>query len=238
MPWIFVEELADDVVTIRDSEAHHLLHVLRAECGNELTLFDGRGTAATAVVTAMDRRTVRCTVQQFIPEVSAANPLLSVAVSPPKGDRLRWLVEKLTEIGVDSLLLMQTQRTIVNPREAKLDKLRQTVIAACKQSQRPRLMQIEPVRSVAEIISASAGSASQLVIAHPSVSASRPADVSAGQRTCLMIGPEGGFTDAEVEQAINAGAMPAQWSPGILRTETAAIVFATILLENLQTARE
>ena len=236
MTWIFVEELAENVVTVSDSEAHHLLHVLRANCGNELTLFDGNGNSAAAVITAMDRRTVQCTIRQFYPSTTASSATLCVAVSPPKGDRLRWLVEKLTEIGVDSVLLMQTQRTIVNPREAKLDKLRQTVIAACKQSQRPRLMQIEPLRSFDEIITASAHSATQLVIAHPYASVTPPTEEAVEQQICVMIGPEGGFTDAEVERAISAGALPAAWTSGILRTETAAIVFASMLLQKLRSA--
>jgi 16S rRNA (uracil1498-N3)-methyltransferase len=154
-----------------------------------------------------------------------------LAVAPPKGDRFRWLVEKATELGVAKLIPLLTRRTVVDPRDSKLDKLRQTVIGACKQSGRSRLMELtEPLKFDA-LLAAGNDAMHQSILLHPS---GDPLFLGAaterGANLTLLIGPEGGFAEDEVEAAIEAGVHTAALGRTILRTETAAIAAAAVAL--------
>jgi 16S rRNA (uracil1498-N3)-methyltransferase len=152
--------------------------------------------------------------------------------SPPKGDRLKWMVEKLTELGVDRFVPLQTQRTVVTPRETRLDRLQTTIIAACKQSGRTRLMAVDAGVGLAAGLTAAADC--RLILAHPSPShVASAADELRGRDQILMVGPEGGFTDDEVQAALTAGAEPMHWPDTVLRTETAAVAFSAVVLSQM-----
>lgn len=235
---VFTENLSDQLVRIDDAEAHHLLNVLRLKCGDAVELFDGTGTIASGTIESSTRRdaNVRVVSRHVQPPSDLAKVI--VAAAPPKGERLRWMVEKLTEIGVDELVLLETKHSVVHPGETKLDKLRTNVISACKQSGRSRLMKLRGLLPLASLLTEFIRSDVQprLIMAHPdpaavSISASpRHGDGSEFPATLLLIGPEGGFADDEVGDAHSAGAEICCWPGHILRIETAAIVFATQLL--------
>lgn len=230
MPWVYAPDLQQDIVEIGGSEAHHLLHVLRATTGLEVTLFDGNGCTAEAAITQVGRSTAIVSIRSRNQTASDTGARIVVAVAPPKGDRLRWMTEKLTELGVDALILMESQRTVVNPRETKLDKLRQTIIAACKQSRRPQLMTLHPLCSLQDVLAQAADLQQQLLLAHPGITQSDlPKSDRPNQDQCLLIGPEGGFTAEETDAILAAGAAGLSWPDGILRTETAAIAFSAVV---------
>lgn len=246
MVWTFVEQLQPDVIEVTEAEAHHLLHVLRVRTQQQLVLFDGSGNVADAVVESTSRRSVFCRVLERRSLPAAAQARLTIAVSPPKGDRLRWMIEKLTELSVARIALLGCERTISEPGETRLEKLRGTAAAACKQSQQAWIPDLQPLTNFSEVLSESLRLQRSLVIAHPLKDGTYcdttaehvvPATgVVAGGgmavtgEKLLLIGPEGGFTDREVASALNAGARQLHWPGAILRTETAAIVFSTLLL--------
>lgn len=229
---VFCESLLSDDVVIDDAEAHHLLHVLRAKPGDQVQLFDGCGTTATATVSRTSRSEVFCTVTSRSQSSEISPVHLTVIASPPKADRLKWMVEKLTEIGVDQLLLLQSERTIVIPGESRVDKLRSTVIGACKQSRRNILMKLLPLQTFTSVLEdIRAGSLpGDLWIAHPSPENAPMEIKSTSSERLVLIGPEGGFTENEVASAVDAGAACIAWPGTILRIETAAVVFASQLL--------
>ena len=232
----FCELLLTDDVVVDDTEAHHLLHVLRFRPGDPLQLFDGCGMEADAVVTRISRREVFCTVTTRRHTTQFDRVRVTVIAAPPKADRLKWMVEKLTEIGVARLILLQTDRTEVIPHESRREKLRSSVIAACKQCRRNELMQLSPLQTLTSVLHdvVAARLPGDLWIAHPAPSMpalSPDAGIPISSRL-LLIGPEGGFTDAELQASLNAGARMISWPHAILRTETAAIVFATQLLSS------
>ncbi len=236
--WAFCENLNPESVVIEDAEAHHLLHVLRLGAGSELTLFDGNGTAADAVVSSASRRDVTCRILTRITKPRDGQGTITVIAPPPKADRLKWMVEKLTEIGVDRLILLNSQRTIVTPSETRVDKLRANVIAACKQCRRPFLMELLPLKSFNSVVEDLAAQTTGDIsyIAHPGLASkednprTHDSSRSAGQNLSVLIGPEGGFTDDEIQIAVNAGHKPISWPGSILRIETAAIVFGSLLM--------
>jgi len=233
----FCESLLNNEVVIDESEAHHLLHVLRLKLGDRLSLFDGRGTEVDAIISRSTRREVFCTITSRKAAATARRSGLTVIAAPPKAERLKWMVEKLTEIGVDRLILLQSERTVVTPAESRVEKLRSTVISACKQCRRNELMELSPLQTFASVLDdfTSQRLPGQLFVAHPSqhnTIHTAKEDPAADCARLLLIGPEGGFTDAELQAAIKAGSQTIQWPETILRVETAAVVFATQLLSH------
>ena len=224
-------------LTLSGTEAHHLAHVLRIGVGAPVTLFDGEGTEAVAEVVAVGKREVRLQLRSTSrPPEPTATPI-TLAVAPPKGDRFRWLVEKATELGVARLVPLITRRSVVDPREGKLDKLRQTIIAACKQSGRCRLMELtDPLRFDA-LLSNAAEQSARLLLLHPQGEAPGTMPVAGSDRLTLLIGPEGGFAGDEVDAAAAHGAQLISLGPTILRTEPAAIAAAAVATQWLAAGR-
>ena len=233
----FCESLSSNEVVIDESEAHHLLHVLRLKPGDRLSLFDGRGAEVEAMIVRSTRREVICSITSRHPAVTARRSGLTVIAAPPKAERLKWMVEKLTEIGVDRLILLQSERTVVTPAESRVEKLRSTVINACKQCRRNELMELSPLQTFACVLDdiTSQRLPGQHFMAHPcqrnTINITTEDSVGNCSRL-LLIGPEGGFTDAELQATLDSGGTTLQWPSTILRVETAAVVFATQLLSH------
>lgn len=229
----FCEDLDGDEAVLLEAEAHHLLHVLRLGKGARVQLLDGKGTVAEAEVSQTQRHKVVARVISRQHESARTEGQLIIAAASPKGDRFKWMIEKLTELGVDQFIPLQTSRTIVDPRNAKLDKLQATVVAAMKQCGRRWLMNITEPTSLETLLQQTTDGTTEILIAHPYSSdpvAARRDAAEAGQgNRLLLIGPEGGFTDNEVAMARQRGAQPIAWPGTILRIETAAIAFAAIL---------
>src|SRR6476619_4914155 len=123
-------------------EAHHLLHVMRAAVGDEVTLFDGTGAEFKATVEPLRRTDAELRIVERN-EIDRELPFaLVVGVALPKGDRQKWLVEKLTELGVTTLVPLVAERSVAQPAGSVLDRLRRSVIEAAKQCGRNRLMRI------------------------------------------------------------------------------------------------
>ncbi|HEX3998675.1 MAG TPA: 16S rRNA (uracil(1498)-N(3))-methyltransferase [Pirellulales bacterium] len=221
-------------VRIDGPEAHHLLHVLRAKPGLAVVLFDGSGAEFDAVVDRTDRAAVYLNVsaRRLVDREAAVSVTLGVAM--PKGDRQRWLVEKATELGVARLVPLTTARGVAQPVGSALERFRRAVVEAAKQCGRNRLMEVAEPQPCADFCQSAPATAIRL-IAHPRGTALRGALESAGgqcDNVCLAVGPEGGLTDAEVEQAMAAGWQAVDLGQRLLRTETAAIALAARVLLN------
>lgn len=147
---------------------------------------------------------------------------LVLAAAVPKGDRFDWLVEKATELGVARLVPIIARRSAVDPRSAKIDRLRRRVVEACKQSGRSRLMDLdEPTRWEAWLGSSSSEMSTKL-IADPLGGPIGPW-LYVARGVAIAIGPEGGFAPEEVDAAVRAGYRPVSLASTILRVETAAL---------------
>lgn len=229
MHWAWIEQLTIGELVIDGPEAHHLLHVLRMRTGSSLVLFDGTGNVADAVILETGRRDVKVLAAEIHQPQSRLKTRLTVAAAPPKGDRLRTMVEKLTELGVHRLILLETERSVTTPGEARVEKLRASVVAACKQARRPVLMELQPLTSFNSLLHQIVPEKLTLFAAHPHKELN-PVPTCDGPEPVLLIGPEGGFTTQEVSLLHSAAAQFMAWPDTILRTETAAVVFATLLL--------
>lgn len=217
---------------LEDLEAHHLIHVLRASPGDIIELFNGTGLVASAQITSLHKRDAKLQILGSHREESAARQII-VATAVPKGSRFDWLIEKATELGVTRIIPLRTARSVVDPRDSKLEKQRQTVIAACKQSGRNHLLELSPTTTWSDFASRDLEQGASY-IAHPGPAA-RPASPShwEGKSAIVFaIGPEGGFTNDEVDLAIHHGAIPVSLGPRILRIETAVLALAACVMNS------
>lgn len=219
-------EFKTPTVELSPSESHHLAHVLRSAVGDQVALFNGRGGEAVAEIERISRKIV-CVRLQETSVVPPLSPAITLATAIPKGERFRWLVEKTAELGVTRLIPLETARSVVKPGSSKLDKMRQTAIAAAKQSGAPHLLQIEEAVKWADFV-ASWEDCDSVYVAHPGGErlASSSQKTNGEQALILAIGPEGGFTEDEAAEAAARGARIVSLGPNLLRIETAAIAIA------------
>ncbi len=219
--------IAGEHAALTGDEARHLSSVMRAKVGDEVILFDGSGAEFAARVAATAKGTVELSIVERR-EISRELPFsLTLAAALPKGDRQKWLVEKATELGVTQIVPLITQRAVAQPTASALDRLCRAVVEASKQCGRNRLLEITAPLAATDYFG-TAKSATRL-IADPSGQPLCQIDVQPGTDIIAAIGPEGGFTDAELASATSAGWHPISLGPRILRIETAAIAVAARL---------
>ena len=221
--------LVGDSAILSEQEAHHLLHVLRASVGDEVVLFDGPGVECRARLVQTSRRDVQLAIESRAIVDRESSCKLTLAVALPKGERQKVLVEKCVELGVHRLVPLETERSVAQPREAALVRLRRAVIEASKQCGRNRLMPIDEPARWDEWYRLPPAVAPRWML-HPYLAAD-PGLLEHGGAPAAEIyaavGPEGGWTDDEVERALSAGWTGCCLGARILRIETAALAIAS-----------
>ena len=224
----FVESpVSSHRAVLAGAEAHHLLHVMRAKVGTRVTLFDGSGWQFDAVVRRISRSEVELAIAGRQEVDREARIAVTLGAALPKGDRQKWLVEKVVELGVARLVPLETERGVAQPVANALERLRRGVIEASKQCGRNRLMEIAEPKAWQDFLAENQTAACRL-LAHPRQEPEqqrllRPAPT---QSAALAVGPEGGFTTGEAALAIAQGWQPVDLGPRILRVETAAVALA------------
>lgn len=221
--------MRDGPSVLDGDEARHLARVRRVPVGAEVELFDGRGQAVRAEVVALGRDQATLRVVEWLAARPGPPMAVTLATAIPKGERFDWLIEKATELGVARVVPILAERSTVDPRAAKLDRLRRVVIEASKQSRRDTLMALDAPQPWDRwaVRSASETEFAHRWLAHPGApTAWRNHPLSAGESVALAIGPEGGFTEREIDLARAAGWEVAGLTDLILRIETAALVAA------------
>jgi 16S rRNA (uracil1498-N3)-methyltransferase len=216
------------------AEAHHLSRVMRIETGRQVMLFDGSGCEFVAQVLQIDRDRVQLEIIEQRRISRELNLSLSLAVALPKGDRQRWLIEKCVELGVAQVVPLRTDRGVAQPTPAALERLQRAVVEASKQCGRNQLMGITAACSLPEYLSQVPASG-QRWIATPGgqpLIGNPPPHVDGGFQ--IAVGPEGGFSEEELDCARNLGWREIGLGPRILRTETAAIALAAWIAMSYQ----
>ena len=193
----------EDTARLEGDEARHLARVMRAKTGDTVELFDGQGTSWTATVQAIQRNHVSLRLDQKQSEIISNKPIITLAVALPKGDRQKWLIEKITELGTDSLVPLTTTRSVAEPTAAAISRLQRGVIESCKQSGRNRLLEITQPQSLHNLLTTS--SASLRILACPDGTPMQSILLKPIDNIHIAIGPEGGFTDDEIRTANASG---------------------------------
>jgi 16S rRNA (uracil1498-N3)-methyltransferase len=211
--------------TLKGSEAHHLATVRRFGPGDRVILFNGDGCEyAAEVISAGKKNAVLQITSTHTPQRELNFPLI-VSSALPKGDRADFLIEKLTELGVSRFIPLITERSIVRPKETIVEKYRRGVIEASKQCGRNKLMEVEPPCTLEDLIKRT-DLPKACYLLHSDCTTFQIAKQVEG--VIVAIGPEGGFTQEEIESALVNGWQTICLGPRVLRVETAALAAATL----------
>jgi len=203
--------------------AHHLAHVLRLAEGDVLAVFDGRGLEYPATIERVGKSAVTLRVGEPH-EVDRESPLrVTLAQGISSGERMDYTVQKAVELGVAAIQPLSTERSVVrlsSERAAKRVAHWQAIaVAACEQCGRNRIPPIAPLQSLLDWLHANRHR--KVAIAAPGAASSLRAFVGDAPPAAIVIGPEGGFTEAERAEAGAAGAVAVSLGPRVLRAETA-----------------
>ena len=203
-------------------EAHHAVRVLRMRVGDELWATDGKGNRYRTQVAEASAKQCTVTVLETIPSTKTP-PRLHLAIAPTKNlDRMEWMIEKAVEIGITEIHFLLTEHS--ERKVLKMDRLERKALSAMKQSLKDFYPTLQPLVAYHEWLEAFPTGQSAFIahLAGPET----PhlfTEITAGHPTWVLVGPEGGFSEAEVEQAQAKGIRPVLLGAERLRTETAGL---------------
>lgn len=234
----FVPELppAGGVVGLDPSEARHAVRVMRVAAGDRVTLFDGQGHEASAEIIRPGRDECLChagprrAVDRELPRS------LVMAVALPRPERAREMAERLSELGVSSLVPLVTARTQRPPAGHRLERLRRAVAESCKQCGRNRLMRIEEPLAFARALELPGNRWLLDPGGRPVPSLLAAESSAASPDLVVLVGPEGGWSDDELGQAGDRGVRLISLGPRIYRIETAAVAVAAVVATHWEAA--
>lgn len=212
----------NDAWFLNEEESKHCTRVLRLNKGDQVNLIDGKGGLYTAAIAEAHPKRTILHINSVTTGYGRRNHYLHIAVAPTKNlERLEWFLEKATEIGIDEISLITTQRS--ERKEAKTDRLDKIITSAIKQSLKAYHPALNPVVGFNKL-SAQAFSG-QKFIAHcadgPKVTLKE--ELILNGKYLVLIGPEGDFTEKEVAEALQNGFKAITLGESRLRTETAAL---------------
>jgi len=218
-----------EVVELPVAASHYVVDVLRLGAGDPIEVFDGTGDVVRGVLVG-DGRPATVRVEESGTETAAeSGTRIVLNHGIPKGNRWELVIEKATELGVDTIVALETARTVVRidekKVERKLDRWRRVAATAARQCDRTVVPEIAGPASVSDAVSSSTGDGLGLVL-HPAAAGEDglPGVDAAGVPLVeLWVGPEGGFEDDELE-LISTVARPVRLGPRVLRSETAGVV--------------
>lgn len=222
-----------DEVTVEGDEAHHAVAVRRLRVAEQVVLTDGAGVAVRGAVVSTGKR-VFAVVAEEVVRHDAPAPEVVVVQAIPKGDRGELAVEVLTEVGVARIVPWAAARSVAvwkGERAAKsLNRWRSTAREAAKQARRTWFPDVDEMASTAEVTALVADAALAVVLHEEATSSLAAVDVPASGRILVVVGPEGGLTDDEVEALVAAGAVSVRLGSEVLRTSTAGLAAVSALL--------
>jgi len=219
--------LAGDVIVLSGPEGRHGATVRRLAPGERADVTDGAGNLAECVVTQAGGGVLRLAVRSRRVE-PPADPAVVVVQALPKGDRGPLAVELMTEAGVDVIVPWAAQRCVTQWHGERGE--RATAREAAKQARRARFPEVAGLASTPDVIRA-VGSAALAVLLDPGAAgALSTLPLPSSGDLVLIVGPEGGLSPAETEALAGAGAVAAHLGPTVLRTSTAGLVAASVML--------
>jgi 16S rRNA (uracil1498-N3)-methyltransferase len=219
-----------------DSQATvHVARVLRLREGDAIVVFNGQGGEYHGIINRLDKRAASIQLQRFV-DVAVESPLrIVLAQGVSRGERMDYTVQKAVELGIDAIVPLQTERTVVNLNHERKDRRRQhwqsVVDSACEQSGRNFVPHVAEMQKLSHWLQQlqSSGEGNKFVLNHRVDHGVRSLQVNAQQPAYVLIGPEGGLAEHEIVQAEQAGFVSVCLGPRVLRTETAALAFVAVL---------
>lgn len=215
----------DTSIELSAEEARHALKSRRLSVGAEIQLINGQGIIAQAQLSAIGKRQLSADIiaLQFIEQPT---PIVTLATAIPKGDRQKVMLDMVTQLGVSKIIPLDCKHSVTRFSNNTLLKWQRACIEACKQSQNPWLPTIAPEQTAAECLldySKKPGVALLYADQKGKAMAKVSATIQANE-ICIMVGPEGGFSNDEAQLFVDHDAQAVKFASAILRTEAASIV--------------
>jgi len=221
----------DSLITLDENGQRHVAQVLRLKAGAVVTLFDGRGGEYQATLTQVSRHSVCAHLDSFDVHSRQSPLAITLAQGISRGDKMDYTLQKATELGVHHIVPLTTERCGVHLNEERRHKRQRhwqgIITAACQQSGRDRLPQLQPINPLTQWL-AQSNTPMKLVLdpeAHQTFRDLKPPEAGVE----LLIGPEGGLDADEIKLAQRHGYQTISIGPRILRTETAGIATLAII---------
>ncbi|MDD5174492.1 MAG: 16S rRNA (uracil(1498)-N(3))-methyltransferase [Candidatus Omnitrophica bacterium] len=248
MPRFFVakEFIKTDTIYITGLEAHHILDVMRLKISDEVIVFDGTGREYTGIIKAANRKSLEVEIKKTRESDAGKTVFLTLIQAIPKKDKMDYIAEKATELGVTRIIPVTTARTIPEWNDAKkasvVGRWRKIAMEAAKQCGRADIPEIQPITDFNAVVGAAArsgendGKAARThdlkLIAALSDKAIKLKDAlknGSGKKITVAIGPEGDFTPEEIERAKNAGFRIISLGPRVLKSDTAGLALLSMV---------
>ena len=214
------------------NSASHVIRVLRLRAGDDLIVFDGSGSEFPARIEAISRQTVKLSTGTGRDPGTESKLKITLFQGICRGQRMDLLIQKSTELGIAAIHPISCERSVVRIDDKrsrkKLDHWSQIAVSACEQSGRVVLPTIAAPASLTAAIESPNDDEIRLLL-DPCAEEDLGTPIDATQSIALLIGPEGGLTDAERSAAKAAGFRPVRMGPRVLRTETAPLAAISIL---------
>jgi 16S rRNA (uracil1498-N3)-methyltransferase len=229
-----IKSLVPGTIELDPAEAHHVRDVLRLKVGDRVEAFDDAGNVGSAVIQTCDAGHVVLRIEQI--HVKNSGPRIVIASAVPKGERADWMIEKLSELGVSRFIPLETARSVVHPKgSGKRERWIRIATEAAKQSRRAGVMEIDELTSVQNVLNARPQAAEIRLFLSTESNARSIFDALLHSPSstlhpplCLFIGPEGGWTEQEIQLFESSHLTAVLLTGTILRVETAAIAAATV----------
>jgi len=229
--------IIDERMTIDDEEqVHHMKGVLRLKPNDEVEMFDEFGNEYDCVIDGVSDKQIslRITMRRLAPPKDESIRI-TVACAIPKNVKMDDIVDKLTQLGVERIIPLETERTVVRLDKLKkflrLERWKRLAKSASQQSKRNTIPIIDSVRSMGEVLSEALNFELKLIptLAGEHRSLKELFAISKAKKVLVFIGPEGDFTEQEVAAAMNAGCIPVSLGKQVLRVDTAAIAVVSFI---------
>lgn len=212
-------------LTLPEEEARHCIKVLRHSIGDRISVMDGKGNRYTCVLQSDNPRNAIVEIVSLTKISNNWDAYITVIVAPTKNiDRMEWMTEKLTEIGIDRIIPIKCEHS--ERKDIKTDRLKRIAVSAAKQSLKAFVPEITEILPLKEALTKY--DAEKKFVGYCDSSIERiplAKELNKGIKSVnIMIGPEGDFSPEEIKAIIDSGYVPVTFGDNRLRTETAAIV--------------
>ena len=221
MQIFYAPDIYGATYTLNETESKHCIKVLRMTGGVPVKLIDGNGNLYEGVISDPNPKKCHITITKLSENFEKRDYKLHIAISPIKNhERFEWFVEKSVEIGIDEITPLICHRT--EKPNIKTERIEKIIISAMKQSIKTFGTVLNPPRTFNEFITESSGSIKMIAHCNNRISISQV--YKKGNDAVILIGPEGDFTEYEIDIAIKLNFLPIHLGKSRLRTETAGII--------------
>ncbi len=229
MKRFYSNNIQNDFIYLEKEEAQHCTKVLRGKVGDKVEVLNGTGILYEGIISSIQKYEVLISIQKIIKEEKENSNKLSIAICPTKNPaRLEWFLEKATEIGIDKIYPIISERT--EKQTIKMERLHQIIISAAKQSGQLFFPTLHTIQTLKSFINSTTLQFDNYYIAHCEDKKQHLKNVyKKDEKALLLIGPEGDFNKEEISSAINKNYIPVSLGNSILRVETAGVVACTIV---------